>query len=285
MTERAILVNSIAREEILKRFRAQIEQGIPIIGSGAGVGLSAQSAARGGADLIIIYNSGRFRMAGRGSSCGRFAFSDGNGIVMKMAEEILPVAQGVPVIAGVFSSDPYRDIDKFLVQVKERGFAGIQNFPTIGGTGPDMLKRLEVSGYGYSREVELVRKARSLDLLTTPYCFTVEQTEAMAKAGADIIVAHMGLTTKGLIGAAVANDLDQCVREITDIVNTAKSINPDVMVICHGGPIAEPEDAQYIFDNVEGIVGFYGASSSERIPTEKEILSAVEAYKQLKINI
>lgn len=274
----------IPKEEILRRFHEQISKGIPITGSGAGVGISAKCAEAGGVDLIIIYNSGRFRMAGRGSSCGRFAYSDANQVVLDLAGEILSCVHHTPVIAGVLALDPYRDMERFLDELAQLGFSGVQNFPTVGNINmPLFLKNLEESGYDYEREVEMIRLANRLGLLTTPYCFTTEQARRMADTGTDIVVAHMGLTTKGLIGAAEANDLDACVEKIGLIARAAKEVNPDVLVISHGGSVSEPQDAQYIYERVPETVGFYGASSAERIPTENALIPAVRAFKAITI--
>lgn len=275
----------IPKEEILKRYRDQIERGIPLTGSGAGVGLSAKCAEAGGANMIILYNSGFFRMSGRGSSCGRASFSDANGLILDMADEILSAVDHTPVIAGVFASDPYRDMRTFLRQVADLGFSGVQNFPTAGSMTDCgmMMENMEATGYGYSKEVEMIAIANELGLLTTPYCFTVEQARQMAATGTDIIVAHMGLTTKGMIGAAEANSLDDSVRKITEIARAAKEINPNVLVISHGGSVSEPEDAQYIYDRVPETCGFYGASSAERIPSEKALIATVRAFKEICI--
>ena len=275
----------IPKDVILKRYRDQIAQGIPLTGSGAGIGLSAKCAEAGGADMIIIYNSGYFRMSGRGSSCGRFSFSDANGLVLEMADEILSAVDHTPVIAGVFASDPYRDMETHLHALADKGFSGVQNFPTSGNLFQAQLMwtNLEETGLGYEKEVEMIRIANRIGLLTTPYCFTVEQAKRMADTGTDILVAHMGLTTKGLIGAAVANSLDQAVEKITRIAEAAKAVNPDVLVISHGGSVSEPADAQYIYDRVPLTVGFYGASSAERIPSENALIQTVRAFKQMKI--
>lgn len=274
----------IKREDILNKLRKQVQSGVPIIGSGAGVGLSAKCAEIGGADIIIIYNSGRFRMAGKASICGRFPFSNANRVVIEMADEIFPVVKHTPVIAGVHGSDPFREMERFLWEIAERGFSGVQNYPTMGSVLDNISTDLTDSGIGYDKEVEMVRLAHKLDLLTTPYCFNVEHTKAMVDAGADIIVAHMGLTSSGLIGSNAAFALDECVEKIKDIADTAVSINPDVFVICHGGSITQPHEAQYIFDRVENISGFFGASSAERLPVEKAIASTVKSLKQLTIS-
>ncbi|MEG1558459.1 MAG: phosphoenolpyruvate hydrolase family protein, partial [Oscillospiraceae bacterium] len=239
----------------------------------------------GGADLIIVYNSGMFRMAGRGSSCGRFAYSDANGLIFDMSNEILSSVKHTPVIAGIFGSDPYRNMERLLNQVCERGFSGIQNFPTMGNLSgiPRFYTNLCETGYGYDKEIEMVRLANKLDLLTTPYCFNENQAMRMVDTGTDIIVAHMGLTTKGMIGAALSNNLDDCVEKISKIARAAKSVNPNVLVISHGGAVSEPEDAQYIYDRVPETCGFYGASSAERIPTENALIDTVKAFKAIRI--
>lgn len=260
-----------------------VQAGQPIVGVGAGCGLSAVSAVAYQADLIILYNSGRFRMNGRGATAGRMPFSNANQMVLDMANEVLPVAKGTPVIAGVFATDPYIEIDRFLAQLKERGFAGIQNFPTTGSIGGMMAKNLENAGLGYGKEVKMVKMAREMDFLTTPYCFDYEETKRMADAGADLIVAHMDLTSSGLIGAQAVPALDTCVERISKMVEITRACNPDAMVICHGGPISLPSDAQYIFDNVPGIAGFYGASSAERIPVEGAIIEATKSFKSIQL--
>ena len=273
----------IKRKDILKKLRAQVAAGIPIIGSGAGLGLSAKCAEAGGVDMIIIYNSGRFRMAGQASVSGRFPFSDANSVVMEMADEIFPVTKNTPIIAGVHGSDPFREMDRFLKSVAERGFSGVQNYPTMGSVVDKLSVDLHDSGIDYDKEVEMIRIAHELDLLTTPYCFNVEHAQAMTKAGADIIVAHMGLTSGGTIGSNAAFGFDECISKIKDIADTAKAINPDVFVICHGGSITLPHEAQFIFDQVDNICGFYGASSAERLPVERAIVSTVKALKELTI--
>lgn len=273
----------ITRAEALKRLRGQVANSKPVVGAGAGTGLSAKCAEAGGIDLIIIYNSGRFRMNGRGSLAGLMCYGDANAIVVDMAREVLTIVKDTPVLAGVCGTDPYRSMDQFLNQLKEMGFAGVQNFPTVGLIDGVFRQNLEETGMGYSLEVEMIRKAHELDLLTTPYVFNVEEAIAMTKAGADVLVAHMGLTTKGAIGAHTAKTLDECVIVIQDICNAAKEINPDIMVICHGGPISEPEDAQYILNNTNDVVGFFGASSMERLPTEVAITNQVKNFKILKL--
>lgn len=272
------------REEIIKTLKEQVAQGNSILGAGAGTGISAKSGEAGGVDLIIIYNSGRYRMAGRGSLAGLLPYGDANQIVVDMGAEVLPVVKHTPVLAGVCGTDPFRIMDVFLKQLKEQGFAGVQNFPTVGLIDGVFRANLEETGMGYDLEVEMIRKAHELDLLTTPYVFDEEQAIKMAKAGADILVAHMGLTTKGTIGAKTALTLDDCAERIQKIVDAGKSVNPDIMVICHGGPIAEPEDAQYIFEHTKGVDGFFGASSIERFAAEVGIKQQAEAFKRVKLS-
>jgi predicted TIM-barrel enzyme len=274
---------AIARELILQRIKEQITQGKAIVGAGAGTGISAKSAEAGGVDLIIIYNSGRYRMAGRGSLAGLMPYGDANAIVVEMASEVLPVVKNTPVLAGVCGTDPFRLMDIFLKQLKEIGFSGVQNFPTVGLIDGVYRANLEETGMGYDLEVEMIKKAHELDLLTTPYVFNEKDAEKMAKAGADILVAHMGLTTKGTIGAKTALTLDECVEKIQSIHDAGKSINPDILVICHGGPIAEPQDAQYVLERTKGVIGFFGASSIERLPTETAIKNQVLDFKKIKI--
>ncbi len=270
------------RSDILKRFRQKIADGKPIIGGGAGAGISAKFEEAGGIDLIVIYNSGRFRMAGHGSLAGLMPYGDANAIVMEMANEVLPVARNTPVLAGVCGTDPMRLMDKFLEQVKAVGFAGVQNFPTVGLIDGTLRVNLEETNFGYDKEVEMIRLARQLELLTTPYVFDVDTTRAMTRAGADILVAHMGLTTCGSIGAHTAKTLDDSVKLIDKITDTAKGIRDDVIVLCHGGPIAEPDDAAYILGNCKAIDGFYGASSMERLPTERAIKGQTELFTAIR---
>lgn len=272
-----------SRGEILKRLKQQVKEGKAIVGAGAGTGISAKSAEAGGVDLIIIYNSGRYRMAGRGSLAGLMPYGDANGIVVEMASEVLPVVKNTPVLAGVCGTDPFRLIDVFLNNLKEMGFSGVQNFPTVGLIDGVFRKNLEETGMSYDLEVEMIRKAHAIDLLTTPYVFTEEEAKKMADAGADIIVAHMGLTTKGAIGAKTALTLDDCVEKVQAICDAAKSVNPEVLVICHGGPISEPEDARYILEKTSGVEGFFGASSIERLPTEIAIRKQVIDFKNLRL--
>lgn len=272
---------ALERSEILRRIREQAAKKIPVVGAGAGTGLSAKSAEAGGVDLIVIYNSGRYRMAGRGSLAGLMPYGDANAIVVEMAGEVLPVVKNTPVLAGVCGTDPFRLMDVFLKQLKEMGFAGVQNFPTVGLCDGVFRQNLEETGMGYDLEVEMIAKARQLDLLTTPYVFSEEDAVKMTKAGADILVAHMGLTTKGTIGAKTALSLDDCVRKIQAIHDAATAVNPEVLVICHGGPIAEPEDAAYVLTRTTGVIGFYGASSMERLPTERAIAAQVRTFKEI----
>ena len=274
---------TISRDEILTRLKNQVAQGKAIVGAGAGTGLSAKSAEAGGVDLIIIYNSGRYRMAGRGSLAGLMPYGDANLIVMDMPSEVLPVVKNTPVLAGVCGTDPFRLIDVFLKELRDIGFSGVQNFPSVGLIDGLFRTNLEETGMGYDLEVEMIRKAHELNLLTTPYVFNVEEAEKMAKAGADILVAHMGLTTKGAIGAKTALSLDDCVEKIQAIHDAGKAVNPDIMVICHGGPISEPEDANYVLQRTKGVVGFFGASSIERLPTETAIKNQVLDFKKLEL--
>ena len=271
----------IPRQEILATFRRLIDDGRPIVGGGAGTGLSAKCEEAGGIDLIVIYNSGRYRMAGRGSLAGLLAYGNANEIVMEMATEVLPVVKKTPVIAGVNGTDPFCNFDWFLDQVKAVGFSGIQNFPTVGLIDGTFRANLEETGMGYGLEVELVAMARSKDLLTTPYVFDPTDATEMARAGADIVVAHMGLTTGGAIGAETALSLDDCVPAINAIADAARTVRDDVIVICHGGPIAMPEDAAFILENCPGCHGFYGASSMERLPVESALVEQTRNFKAL----
>jgi predicted TIM-barrel enzyme len=270
------------RQEILERLRAKVAAGQPIIGGGAGTGLSAKLEEAGGIDLIVIDNSGRFRMAGRGSLAGLMPYGDANAIVLEMAQEILPIVRDTPVLAGVCGTDPFRRMDLFLAQVEAAGFAGIQNFPTVGLIDGVFRANLEETGMGFGLEVDLVRLARQRDLLTTPYAFNPDEAAAMAEAGADILIPHMGLTTKGTIGAHTALTLEESARRVQAMHDAAKSVRPEILVLCHGGPIAEPEDAQYILDHTEGIVGFYGASSMERLPVEPAITNRIREFAALR---
>jgi len=270
-----------SRSEILARFRSKIAAGKPIIGGGAGTGISAKFEEAGGIDLIVIYNSGRFRMAGHGSLAGLLPYGDANAIVMQMAAEVLPVVKRTPVLAGVCATDPMRLMDRFLRQIKEMGFAGVQNFPTVGLFDGAFRANLEETGFGYYKEVEMIRLAHELDLLTTPYAFNPDEAAQMTAAGADILVCHMGLTTSGSIGAKTARTLQQSVELIDEMTAAAKKVRNDVIVLCHGGPIAEPEDAQFILQNCRDVDGFYGASSMERLPTERAIRQQTEAFMRI----
>jgi predicted TIM-barrel enzyme len=272
----------VTRADALARLRAQIEAGRPIIGAGAGTGLSAKCAEAGGCDLIIIYNSGRYRMAGRGSLAGLMPYGDANAIVVEMAAEVLPVVKETPVLAGVCGTDPFRLQPVFLRQLKEIGFSGVQNFPTVGLMDGTYRQGLEETGMGYGLEVEMIRTASELELLTAPYVFTPEEARAMAEAGADVLVPHMGLTTGGAIGATTAKTLDQSVEEIQAMRDAAVAVRPDVIVLCHGGPIAEPEDASYVLERTTGVVGFFGASSMERLPTEVAMTENMKRFKALR---
>ncbi|MFW6162362.1 MAG: phosphoenolpyruvate hydrolase family protein [Planctomycetota bacterium] len=273
----------IPREDALERLRKTVAEGTPIIGCGAGTGISAKFAERGGADIIIIYNSGRYRMAGRGSLAGLMPYGDANAIVVDMAREVLPIVQDTPVLAGVCGTDPFRLMPAFLVQLKQMGFDGVQNFPTVGLIDGVFRQNLEETGMGYGLEVDLIRLANELDMLTCPYVFDEASAVAMANAGADVLVPHCGLTTKGSIGAETALDLDGAAARVQAMHDAAKAENPDILVLCHGGPIAEPADAQHIFEHTDGIVGFFGASSIERLPTEPAIEAQARAFKELTI--
>ncbi len=271
----------IARATLLSRFRAKIAAGRPLIGGGAGTGLSAKCEESGDIDLIVIYNSGRYRMAGRGSLAGLLAYGNANEIVCEMAHEVLPVVKHTPVLAGVNGTDPFMIPEQFLQRLIGLGFSGIQNFPTVGLIDGNFRANLEETGMGYGLEVELVARAHGLDLLTTPYVFSVDEATAMAQAGADIVVCHMGLTTGGAIGAETALRLADCVAPITAWGAAAKAINPEVIVLCHGGPIATPADAQFILAHCPGCHGFYGASSMERLPTEIALTEATRQFTQI----
>lgn len=272
----------MTREQILGKLRKKIEAGIPIIGGGAGTGISAKCEEAGGIDLIIIYNSGRYRMAGRGSLAGILAYGNANEIVVEMGREVLPVVKHTPVLAGVNGTDPFIQQERFLKQLKEQGFAGIQNFPTVGLIDGIFRENLEETGMSYALEVELIEKARALDLLTTPYVFTVEEARSMTEAGADIIVCHMGLTTAGSIGAQTSKTLDDCVTLINEMAAEILSIRKDAIILCHGGPIAMPDDVTYILKGCPEVAGFYGASSMERLPTEIAIKKQVEAFCNIR---
>ncbi len=271
----------VDRTELLARLRAKRAEGRPIIGAGAGTGLSAKCEEDGGADLIVIYNSGRYRMAGRGSLSGLLAYGNANDLVVEMGREILPVPQRVPVLAGVNGTDPFMDAPRFVRRLKEQGFSGIQNFPTVGLIDGVFRANLEETGMSFSLEVDLVRHAHEADLLTTPYVFSAEDAIAMASAGADVVVAHMGLTTGGSIGAETAKTLDDCVRLTEEWAAAARSVRDDVLVLVHGGPVAEPSDAQYVLTHAAGVDGFYGASSMERLPTERALTAQVQEFAAL----
>lgn len=274
-------MNTMSRKEIMEMYRKQISEGKILLGVGAGTGITAKFSEKGGADMLIIYNSGRYRMAGRGSLAGLMAYGDANKIVVEMASEVLPVVNHTPVLAGVNGTDPFRVMSVFLNELKDMGFNGVQNFPTVGLIDGVFRQNLEETGMGYNLEVEMIRKAHELDLLTTPYVFDEKQAAQMAEAGADILVAHMGLTTKGTIGAQTALTLDDCVERIEKIIMAGRKVNPDILVIAHGGPIAEPEDAAYVISKTEGIDGFFGASSIERFAAEVGIKSQTEAFKKI----
>jgi len=272
----------LTRQEVLVRLRKHINDGVPIIGGGAGTGISAKFEEAGGVDLIIIYNSGRFRMAGRGSLAGLMPYGDANAIVMEMAAEVLTVVRDTPVLAGVCGTDPFRQMPVFLRQVREAGFAGVQNFPTVGLIDGTFRQNLEETGMGYGLEVEMIRTAREMDLVTTPYAFCPEEGAQMAGAGADIIVAHMGLTTKGSIGATTALTLEEAPAKVQAICDAAKKVHPEIVCLCHGGPISMPDDAEYVLRHTEGVHGFYGASSMERLPTETAITEQMKAFKAIR---
>ena len=276
-------MNTKSRSELLAGFRQKVAEGRPIIGGGAGTGLSAKLAEAGGIDLIIIYNSGRFRMAGRGSLAGLMPYGDANAIVMDMSREVLPVVEHTPVLAGVCATDPFRIMSKFLREVRDAGFSGVQNFPTVGLVDGVLRQGLEETGMGYGCEVEMIALARSMDLLTCPYVHNEEEARLMAEAGADILVPHVGLTTKGLIGArTTAPDLATAARRVQAMADAAFKVREDAIVLCHGGPIADPDDVAEIFRTTRGIAGFFGASSIERLPTEPAITAQVRAFTLLK---
>ena len=272
-------MTGIPRQEILRRLRAQAAAGTPVVGCGAGTGISAKLAEAGGADLIIIYNSGRYRMAGRGSLAGMMPYGDANGIVVEMASEVLPVVKDTPVLAGVCGTDPFRLLPVFLRQLKEIGFSGVQNFPTVGLIDGEFRINLEATGMGYDKEIEAIRLAHEIDLFTSPYVFDAEQAEAMARAGADQLVAHVGLTTSGSIGAGVALTLEQAIKRVLAIAAAGRRVRDDLLVICHGGPFDEPETVTEALARMPGIDGFFGASSIERLPTERAITGQVRAFK------
>lgn len=274
-------MNTQTRSEIIAKFKQEVANGKILVGVGAGTGITAKSSEAGGADMLIIYNSGRYRMAGRGSLAGLLSYGDANQIVVEMGAEVLPVVKNTPVLAGVCGTDPFRVMDIYLKQLKDQGFNGVQNFPTVGLIDGVFRQNLEETGMGYGLEVEMIRKAHELDMLTCPYVFDPEQAKAMAEAGADILVAHMGLTTKGTIGAKTALTLDDCVEKIKAIIAAGRSVRPDIMVICHGGPIAEPDDAAYIIHKIPEIDGFFGASSIERFAAERGIKAQAAAFKAI----
>jgi predicted TIM-barrel enzyme len=274
---------AIPRQVLLDRFRVLIAEGRPIVGGGAGTGLSAKAEEAGGIDLIIIYNSGRYRMAGRGSAAGLLAYGNANEIVREMAVEVLPVVKHTPVLAGVNGTDPFVLMPQFLAELKAMGFSGVQNFPTIGLFDGAMRQSFEETGMGYGLEVEMIATAHALDLLTTPYVFNPDEAVAMTRAGADIVVAHMGVTTGGSIGASSAKTLERCVEEIDAIAAAARGVREDVIVLCHGGPIAMPEDARFILEHCDGVHGFYGASSMERLPAERAIRDQTADFKALPL--
>lgn len=273
----------IPREESLRRLRAQVAAGRPIIGAGAGTGISAKFAERGGVDLIIIYNSGRYRMAGRGSLAGLLPYGDANAIVKEMGSEVLPIVKNTPVLAGVCGTDPFRLMPVLLKELKAMGFDGVQNFPTVGLFDGVFRANIEETDMGYGLEVEMIRQARELDMLTCPYVFNPDEARAMAKAGADVLVPHMGLTTKGAIGAHTALTLADAAKRVQAMRDAAVAVNPDILVLCHGGPIAEPQDAQYIFEHTTGIAGFFGASSIERLSVEPAIEGQTRSFKNLAL--
>jgi len=272
----------MTRDEALVRLRAEVDAGRPIIGAGAGTGLSAKCAEAGGADLIIIYNSGRYRMAGRGSLAGMLPYGDANAIVVEMAAEVLPVVQETPVLAGVCGTDPFRLMPVFLAELERIGFSGVQNFPTVGLIDGMFRQNLEETGMGFGLEVEMIGAAREAGLLTAPYVFTVDEARAMAEAGADVLVPHMGLTTGGAIGAGTAKTLDESVELVQAMADAAREIDPEILVLCHGGPIAEPQDAAYVLERTSGVVGFFGASSMERLPTEVAMTENMKRFKAIR---
>ena len=272
------------REAILEKLRAKVAAGRPIVGGGAGAGISAKLEEAGGIDLLVVYNSGRFRMAGRGSLAGMMPFGDANAIVLDMAREVIPVVRRTPVLAGVCGTDPFRRMDLFLKEVDDAGFSGVQNFPTVGLIDGTFRQGLEETGMGFGLEVDMIRLASEMGLLTTPYAFDPEQSAEMARAGADILIPHMGLTTKGTIGASTALTLEESARRVQAMRDSAVRVKSDILVLCHGGPIAEPADVKWILEHTEGIVGFYGASSMERLPVEPAITGRVREFTDLKTN-
>lgn len=271
-----------SRQSILDRFRAKIAAGLPIIGGGAGTGISAKCEEAGGIDLIVIYNSGRYRMAGRGSLAGLMPYGNANEVVLEMAREVLTAVDHTPVLAGVCGTDPFMIRDSLLRELQDLGFAGIQNFPTVGLIDGTLRINLEETGMGFHHEIDLIAAAHQMDLLTTPYAFDADQSRELTAAGADIIVAHMGLTTSGTIGAKTALTLDDSVAKVSEIADAARSVRDDVIVLCHGGPIAMPEDAQYVLQRLDSVDGFYGASSMERLPTEIALTAQVQKFTQVR---
>jgi predicted TIM-barrel enzyme len=271
------------RSELLQKLAAVATSGRPIIGAGAGTGISAKCAEQGGADLIVIYNSGRYRMAGRGSLAGLLAYGDANAIVVEMAREVLPVVRKTPVLAGVNGTDPFRLMESFLSELKRLGFAGVQNFPTVGLIDGMFRANLEETGMGFDLEIEMIHQANQMDMLTCPYAFDPGQARRMAQAGADIVVAHAGLTTKGTIGARNSRTLDETVALVQSIRDEAASVNSRILTLCHGGPLAEPEDVDYVLSRTQGVAGFFGASSMERLPTERAITKQVQKFKSLAV--
>jgi predicted TIM-barrel enzyme len=270
------------RKQLLEKFRAMVKKRVPIVGGGAGTGLSAKCEEAGGIDLIVIYNSGRYRMAGRGSLAGLLAYGNANDIVKEMAREVLPVVKKTPVLAGVNGTDPFAIMDHLLDELKALGFAGVQNFPTVGLIDGTFRANLEETGMGYGHEIDMIRLANKKDMLTTPYVFSADEAREMTKAGADIVVAHLGLTTGGSIGAGTALKLKDCPKLIDEWAEAAKRVRKDVIVICHGGPIAMPDDAQYVLNNTKNCHGFYGASSMERLPTEIALVEQTKRFKALR---
>lgn len=271
-----------SRDDILSKLRAKVAAGKPIVGGGAGTGISAKLSEAGGIDLLVIYNSGRFRMGGRGSLAGLMPYGDANAIVLDMAREVIPVVKHTPVLAGVCGTDPFRVMKLLLRDIDAAGFSGVQNFPTVGLIDGVFRANLEETGMGFGLEVDMIRTAHEMGMLTTPYAFNPDDAAALAKAGADILIPHVGLTTKGSIGAATALTLDQAVKSVQDMCDAAKRVNKDILVLCHGGPIAEPADAQYVLDRTQGVVGFYGASSMERLPVEPAITGRVREFTELR---
>ena len=273
---------AFSRQQVIDRLRASIDKGVPIIGGGAGTGISAKFEEAGGVDLIVIYNSGRFRMGGHGSLAGCMPYGDANAIVMEMAYEVLPVVKDTPVLAGVCGTDPFRMMDLFLKQIIDVGFSGVQNFPTVGLCDGMFRQNLEETGMGFGLEIDMIRQANQLNLFTTPYVFNVDEAKAMAEANADVVVAHMGLTTKGSIGASTALTLEEAPSKVQELCDAAKRVNPDIVCLCHGGPISMPDDAEYVLKNTEGVHGFYGASSMERLPTEVAITEQMKEFKAIQ---